>query len=165
MQWTDPMHSRCTVAGGLVVLMVLAATSLTVAQNRDTVGSAANVPNNVPTGLPATSEPTATATPAPAPGNAKPSERIREGTRLTDVTGTFQSIGNENVSFSPSGSKDSFRVLENLALERISRTLDENRGPQKWIVSGLITEYRGSNYLLVTKAVIEKHEGDAAAAR
>jgi hypothetical protein len=56
-------------------------------------------------------------------------------------------------------------VLENLALQRISQVLDENRGPRQWIVSGLITEYRGSNYLLVTKAVIQLQEGDSATSR
>ena len=69
------------------------------------------------------------------------------------------------VSFSPAGSKDSYRVLENLMLQRISQVLDENRAPRQWVASGLITEYRGSNYLLVTKAVIKVEEGDSAASR
>ena len=55
-------------------------------------------------------------------------------------------------------------LLENLALERISRSLEDNRG-SKWTVSGLVTEYRGSNYLLVTKAVTQQQEADAAATR
>ena len=84
---------------------------------------------------------------------------------MTDVVGTFQSVGNDNVSFSLGGNKDSFRVLENLALQRINQVLDENRGPRQWIVSGLITEYRGSNYILVTKAVIDLKEGDSATNR
>jgi len=143
-----------------VVLVLIAAGSLAVAQNRELTGSAANVP----TGVPAASESPQTANPSAA-AVTKPTERLREGTRLIDVTGTFQSIGNDSVSFSPGANKDSFRVLENLALERISRTLDENRGPRQWIVSGLITEYRGSNYLLVTKAVIQLQEGDSATGR
>jgi hypothetical protein len=44
-------------------------------------------------------------------------------------------------------------VLENLALERIVRILNETRGQRQWLVSGTITEYRGSNYLLISKAV------------
>jgi hypothetical protein len=144
----------------LLLTTVLAAAPLAIAQNRDAApGSAAN-----PTGA----LPSATDTPppaaAPANGQTKPSERLRENTRLVDVAGTFQAIGGDSVAFQPSGGKDSLRVLENLALERISRSLEDNRG-SKWTVSGLVTEYRGSNYLLVTKAVTQQQEADAAASR
>jgi hypothetical protein len=152
--------SRRTSSPAVIALVVAAACSLAAAQNREPTGSAANVPTNMPAAseLPQASFPSAS-------GNTKPTERLREGTRLTDVSGTFQSIGNDNVSFSPGGNKDSFRVLENLALQRIGQVLDENRGPRQWIVSGLITEYRGSNYLLVTKAQIDVKEGDSATSR
>ena len=89
-------------------------------------------------------------------------ERLREGTRLVDVVGTFQAIGADGITFSPRGSKDSYRVLENLALERIGRALDESRGTRLWVVSGLITEYRGANYLLISKAVMQAEESAAA---
>jgi hypothetical protein len=92
-------------------------------------------------------------------------DRLREGTRLFDVAGTFVSIGTDSVTFSPAGSKDSYRVLENLNLQRISQQLDENRGTRQWVVSGLITEYRGANYLLVTKAVVQVQDGDSATQR
>lgn len=92
----------------------------------------------------------------------RPGERLREGTRLVEVVGTFQAIGADGITFSPRGSKDSYRVLENLALERIGRTLDETRGTRMWVVSGLITEYRGANYLLVSKAVMQAEESGVA---
>lgn len=98
-------------------------------------------------------------------GAKKATERLREGTRLIDTPGTFVSLGADSVTFSPSGSKDAYRVLENLALQRISQQLDENRGPRQWIVSGLITEFRGSNYLLVSKAIVQLQEGDSATDR
>ena len=155
-----------------LVLAIAAAGSLAIAQNREPSGSAANVPGNVPSGSPAAGSEVQPIAPSSSVGNSsagstKPVERLREGTRLTDVIGTFQSIGNDNVSFSlgGNGNKDSFRVLENLALQRINQVLDENRGPRQWIVSGLITEYRGSNYILVTKAVIDLKEGDSATNR
>jgi hypothetical protein len=142
----------------LQVLSLAALTSLATAQNREPSGSAANVPLTAPAaGFSPSSQQLGAAN--------KPVERLREGTRLTDVVGTFQSLGNDNVSFSPSGSKDSYRVLENLMLQRISQVLDENRALRQWVASGLITEYRGSNYLLVTKAVIKVEEGDSAASR
>ena len=153
-----------------LVFAIVAASSLAVAQNRESSGSAANVPGNVPSGSPVAGGEMQAIAPSSSAGNSsagssKPVERLREGTRLTDVVGSFQSIGNDNVSFALGGNKDSFRVLENLALQRINQVLDENRGPRQWIVSGLITEYRGNNYLLVTKAVIDLKEGDSAASR
>jgi len=132
------------------------------AQSPETPGSVANVPTNRQEPTEATPAETTTAT-SSAPGKAKGTDRIREGTRLIDVVGAFQSVGGDSVTFSPGGNKDSFRVLENLSLERVSRALDENRGARQWVVSGTITEYRGTNYLLLTKAVVQLHDGDAAA--
>jgi len=80
-------------------------------------------------------------------------QRLREGSRLNDVVGQFDFAG-DRIAFFPADSKDSFRVLENLALERVSRILSEGRAKPEWSVSGVITEFRGVNYLLVTKAVI-----------
>jgi hypothetical protein len=144
---------------GLLLTIVLAAVPLAVGQNREAPGSAANPTGALPS---ATDTPSPAA--APANGQNKPNERLRENTRLVDVAGTFQAIGGDSVAFQPSGGKDSLRVLENLALERISRSLEDNRG-SKWTVSGLVTEFRGSNYLLVTKAVTQQQQAEAAANR
>jgi hypothetical protein len=116
-------------------------------------------------------------------------ERLREGTRITDVQGTFQFSG-DRVAFHPDGKShldgkahadgkghpngkdrrgglerggleekgESFRVLENLALERINRELGQARGNLQWTVSGIVTEFRGNNYLLVTRAVVKSAE-------
>jgi hypothetical protein len=84
----------------------------------------------------------------------KPGERLREGTRLKDVAGSFQTTG-DRVAFHPDGKGESYRVLENLALQRIHEILDEGRGTLSWTVSGVVTEFRGSNYVLVTKAVVK----------
>jgi len=104
---------------------------------------------------------------APPPASisqpTKSNERLREGTLLTDVTGTFQSVGADSVTFSPTGGKDAYRLLQNLQLERISRTLDENRGSRPGLVSGQITEFRGANYLLVKKVAFPSQEGDSSA--
>ncbi len=92
----------------------------------------------------------------------KGNERLREGTKLIDVTGTFQAAGADSVSFLVNGNKESYRVLQNLALHRVSNSLEENRALRQWVVSGVITEYRGANFLLLTKAVIQLSEGEAA---
>ena len=96
-----------------------------------------------------------------APAAAKKTaERQREGTRISDEIGTFQFVG-DRVAFLPSGNKDSYRVLENLALERISQALGESRGQRMWVVSGTLTEFRGANYLLVSKAIIQLQDKEA----
>ena len=98
--------------------------------------------------------------PAP-PAAEKAAEKLREGTRLIDEGGGFSRVG-ERVSFAPGGSREPLRCLENLALERISRVIDESQGQRQWIVSGVVTEFRGGNYLLVTKAVIRLQDGETA---
>lgn len=90
--------------------------------------------------------------PEAGPAGAKPVERQREGTKLVDQNGTFEFLG-DRAAFVPTGTKESYRVLENLALERISRQQGDVRSSQEWSISGVLTEYRGTNYLLVTKAV------------
>jgi hypothetical protein len=151
----------CRRARTLASLLGLAALSLLVgsmaaAQNQSTPGG----PSAQPLGSSALQE--NPAMPSVTPPATKPAERLREGTHLTDEVGTFQNVG-DRIAFIPSGDKDSYRVLENLALERIGRTLDDGRGQRPWVVSGVITEFRGSNFLLITKALIQPQEGDAAA--
>jgi hypothetical protein len=91
----------------------------------------------------------------------KSAERKREGTRIVNELGTFQNLG-DRLAFLPAGDNESYRVLENLALERVDRALDETRGQRQWVVSGVLTEFRGTNYLLITKAIIRLQEGDTA---
>jgi hypothetical protein len=78
--------------------------------------------------------------------------RLREGGELTSVTGTFKSTG-DRITFYPHDRSDSWRALENQTLERIWTVLQET-SEREWTVSGMVTEYRGSNYLLVTRAVV-----------
>jgi hypothetical protein len=159
------------LAGGLFALAVpMLAVPTTAprarAEDRPPAAAAPGAAINVPARADIVPSPTASNVHASnihsSAAAAKGPERLREGTRLIDVPGAFQSIGADRIAFSPTGSKDSYRVLENQALERVGRALDENRGPRPWIVSGTITEYHGANYLLVTKAVEQLPEGDAA---
>ena len=78
--------------------------------------------------------------------------RSREGSLLQDQLGTFKLRG-DRIAFVPADSQQSYCVLENLMLERVWRVLSESHG-RKWRVSGIITEYRGANYLLLTRAVV-----------
>jgi hypothetical protein len=81
-------------------------------------------------------------------------DRQREGTRLTDVVGRFELAG-DRVTFHPANERENYRVLENLALERVGQVLGESRARHEWTVTGVLTEYRGANYLLLQKAVIK----------
>jgi hypothetical protein len=141
---------------GIVVLVLFA--SALVAPGNEPAGSAASAADY-------RTAPREQAGSNDLQGGKKTSERLREGTRLNDVHGAFVALGADSVTFAPTGGKDAYRVLENLALQRVSQQLDENRGPRQWIVSGLITEFRGSNYLLVTKAVVQLQDGDSATDR
>lgn len=83
----------------------------------------------------------------------KAPKRLRQGTTLRKVKGEFRLTG-ERVAFYP---KDldvrEMTVLENLALERLTELVAENRR-RLWLVDGIVTEFRGKNYLLVSRAVL-----------
>ncbi|MBM4091070.1 MAG: hypothetical protein FJ276_16855 [Planctomycetes bacterium] len=78
--------------------------------------------------------------------------RLREGSVVTDQPGEFKRTA-DGVTFLPAGAAPPFRMLENLALERVWHLLDDTHEHQ-WTVSGVVTEYRGANYLLLTRAVL-----------
>lgn len=84
----------------------------------------------------------------------KQAQRAREGSLLTDEAGSFEFVG-DRIVFVPAGSKESLRVLENLALERIVRELGDARDQRNWLVCGVLTEFKGANYLLVTKSLLQ----------
>lgn len=86
--------------------------------------------------------------------------RLREGVELTAIGGTFKSTG-DRITFYPDDRSDSLRALENQTLERIWSVLQET-SEREWTVSGVVTEYRGSNYLLVTRAVVKAKDAAAA---
>lgn len=87
------------------------------------------------------------------------SERLREGSQFKGRIGRFEITG-DRVTFFPSDKnansegEEQYRVLENLALERVVRVLNDTRTRRQWNVSGLITEFQGANYLLVRRAFI-----------
>jgi hypothetical protein len=91
------------------------------------------------------------ARPAPAGGAG---QRQREGSTLVDVVGYFK-LTSDRATFFPADSEQRFQGLENLNLERVSLLVSENPDRLDWIVSGTVTEYRGANYLLVTKAILK----------
>ena len=108
--------------------------------------------------LPASKAP---ATPIAEAESAPPAangERVREGTKIVQATGEFQATG-ERIHF-VSDSMPPLKVLENLALERVAQTLSERGAGREWTVSGVVTEYRGVNYLLLTRASLKTRRAD-----
>ena len=90
--------------------------------------------------------------------------RLREGTQMVDRAGSIRVSGQRYVFHSaPDGSE--FRLLENLALERVIRTQDELREDRPWTVSGVVTEFQGENFLLLTRAVAKSSPPSTSAAR
>jgi hypothetical protein len=79
--------------------------------------------------------------------------RLREGTRLREVTGRFRQSGDSLTFIDADGREIS--GLPNLNLERILRMLKTVEEPESitWSVSGSITEFSGRNYLLISRAV------------
>jgi hypothetical protein len=88
--------------------------------------------------------------------------RLREGTKLTTRVGKFQMSG-DRVTFSThqGQTEESFRVLENLMLERVAFLINEIPGERLWEVSGVITEFRGNNYLLLQRVMLLDSENPA----
>jgi hypothetical protein len=82
------------------------------------------------------------------------SRRVREGSKLEDELGEFREAG-ERIHFYLNSNKTRFIALENLALDRVSKVLDDNTTPRTWSVTGVVTEYQSGSFLLVTRATLK----------
>jgi len=80
--------------------------------------------------------------------------QIREGTEVVDRLGYFRTTADRVTFFSEDG-KDRFVVLENLSLERIARAIGDNPTQLQWSISGTVTEYHGSNFMLIRRAILK----------
>jgi len=138
-------HQRLGVASRRLLAVV--GTSLLL------VGSASAADDAVPPRQ-AAAAPTADQENKPRIEGGQVNGRWREGSRLIDQVGSFRVTG-DHVTFTSSDGKLKFEGLENLAIERIARTIGDSPDQLEWTISGIITEYRGANYLLVTQAVLK----------
>jgi hypothetical protein len=87
--------------------------------------------------------------------NEKPSTgtQLREGSELLDERGYFKQV-RDRLMFLTADGKRQMVTLENLALERVQRSVSDNPTQQDWIVWGTVTEFRGVNYLLLRRAIL-----------
>jgi hypothetical protein len=81
-----------------------------------------------------------------------PRQMYREGQLIRGLQGTFHRQGDRVVFHASDGRR--LKVLENLALERIDRTLNQSLGNPVWTVTGTATEFGGHNYLLLQTAFL-----------
>ncbi len=96
----------------------------------------------------------------PSPNTDKPVKtRLREGTELHDAHGYFRFVEDRVVFFQSDGDAR-YTGLENLNLERIVSEITNNPTQLEWTIVGTITEYHGTNYLLVRRAVLSRAAPD-----
>lgn len=76
------------------------------------------------------------------------SVKSREGTQIEAVRGRIIEIGRRWALVTDEGDQ-TYRILENLALERIARAIRVDPADDHWSVSGSLTEFSGQNYLLL----------------
>ena len=74
----------------------------------------------------------------------------REGTKIKDEPGRFAMVGNR-INFVTSAGMQ-YVCLENLNLERVARIMGTTPDTVEWVISGTVTEYQGSNYLLIERS-------------
>ena len=89
-------------------------------------------------------------------------DRLREGSKIVDEIGHFELQG-DRATFISTSSKRKLGCLENLGLERIAQVVSDNAPNQlEWTVNGIVTEYRGSNYVLISEAILKTKPSRAA---
>jgi hypothetical protein len=114
--------------------------------------------------LPAEQAPRPSTAAQPSPGtiaaeSASPGEtRQREGVTF-DQEGFVQFTG-ERMTFISLDGQHRLVMLENLALDRVGRSVRDSTAKTRWKVTGTITEYQGSNYLLLGRAVLVHRDDD-----
>ena len=81
--------------------------------------------------------------------------RDREGSLVRNVRGQFTEVG-RRWAFTSEDGRTSYKVLENLALQRVVKAVRQDADDNRWAVHGMLTEFGDDNYLLlraVTRAV------------
>ena len=122
-------------------------------------GAAPSEPTAGPKSVPAA------ATPAPRGPRIEGGQvngHWREGTRLIDQLGQFKITG-DRVSFS-SPTARSISIAWKTSRQRIARTVTDSPETLLWSVNGELTEYRGTNFLLLTQAILKPRTARSATA-
>ncbi|QEG39947.1 hypothetical protein [Roseimaritima ulvae] len=78
----------------------------------------------------------------------KASRREREGSLVRNVRGRFAEVG-RRWAFTTEDGRTSYKVLENLALQRVVKAVRQDADDNRWAVHGTLTEFGDDNYLLL----------------
>jgi len=92
----------------------------------------------------------------------RPVRILREGTKIENKLGYFKVAGDRATFFTDDGERR-MGGLPNLALERVVRIIEDHpRGARlMFLVSGQVTEFRGQNYLMLSRAVLKHSRREA----
>ncbi len=77
---------------------------------------------------------------------------IREGTRIADLPAVCRSSG-ERLLVSFGEQTNPIVALENLASQRILKSVLDDSADDRWIVGGQITEFQERNYVLLDRVI------------
>ena len=83
---------------------------------------------------------------------AKEVSVMREGTIVTDVKVRFRKQG-ERYQFIEDGGNKTYKCLENLSLQRIDASQQDDDRKVAWVISAKVTEFKGENFLMVEKTI------------
>jgi hypothetical protein len=83
---------------------------------------------------------------------SKEESTLREGAMLADIKGRFKKQG-ERFVFTEEATNKSYKCLENICLQRIALSQQDDDRKVFWLVSAKITEFNNENFLLVEKSV------------
>ena len=79
-----------------------------------------------------------------------------QGNQNLNALPGFTSFPRDYVTFFADGGTRRLVGLENLNLQRIIQEIEDGTGTSSWVVSGTITEFRGGNYILVSRAMLKQ---------
>ncbi len=83
---------------------------------------------------------------------AKEDSAMREGTVLADVKGRFKKQG-ERFVFTDEATNKPYKCLENLCLQRVATSQQDDDRKVMWLVSAKVTEFNNENFLIIEKSV------------
>jgi len=92
-------------------------------------------------------------------GQPTEDERRRREGSVFSGEGVIQYAG-ERLTFVSDNGTERLTILENLALDRVARTSRDSTSKTHWSVEGTITEYQGTNYLWLERAVTIRRSDD-----
>ena len=76
----------------------------------------------------------------------------REGLEIAQVKGQIVRTGNRWALKIPNSDK-SYRLLENLALQRVVHSLNADPTDRNWTIDGVFTEFSNENFIQISRAV------------